>query len=204
MPIYEYRCSACGFQKEYLQKVSDAPPVTCPECGKESLAKMVTAAGFQLKGSGWYATDFKGSVKTAKAGETAGADSKSDAKADSASGPKSDAKPDAKTEAKPDAKSEAKPDSQGERFASSPIGDMKAVRKYLLAGILVWIPLGITIWVLKLLVDLLDQSLLLLPAQWRTEAWLGFHVPGSGRDPGVPDRASSRACSPPTFSAGNC
>jgi uncharacterized membrane protein len=57
---------------------------------------------------------------------------------------------------------------------------MIAVRRYLLAGILVWIPLGITIWVLKLLVDLLDQSLLLLPAQWRTEAWLGIHVPGQG------------------------
>jgi uncharacterized membrane protein len=57
---------------------------------------------------------------------------------------------------------------------------MISVRKYLLAGILVWAPLGITIWVLKLLLDLLDQSLLLLPAQWRTEAWLGFHVPGQG------------------------
>jgi len=59
MPIYEYRCEACGFQKEFLQRISDAPPTECPECGKQSLAKMVTAAGFQLKGSGWYATDFK-------------------------------------------------------------------------------------------------------------------------------------------------
>jgi len=120
MPIYEYRCSACGFQKEYLQKVSDAPPVTCPECGKESLAKMVTAAGFQLKGSGWYATDFKGSVKTAKSGETAGADIKSESKADSASGPKSDAKPDSKTEAKPDAKSEAKPEAKANPSPPTP------------------------------------------------------------------------------------
>ena len=60
MPIYEYRCSACGFQKEFLRKISDAPLTTCPECGKESLNKLLTAAGFQLKGSGWYATDFKG------------------------------------------------------------------------------------------------------------------------------------------------
>jgi putative FmdB family regulatory protein len=60
MPIYEYRCSACGFQKEYLQKLSDAPLVTCPECGKASFDKLLSAAGFQLKGSGWYATDFKG------------------------------------------------------------------------------------------------------------------------------------------------
>ena len=61
MPIYEYRCSACGFQKEFLRKISDAPLTTCPECGKESLNKLLTAAGFQLKGSGWYASDFKGS-----------------------------------------------------------------------------------------------------------------------------------------------
>ncbi len=59
MPIYEYRCEACGFQKEFLQRISDAPLKDCPKCGKSSLAKMVTAAGFQLKGSGWYATDFK-------------------------------------------------------------------------------------------------------------------------------------------------
>lgn len=60
MPIYEYRCSACGFQKDHLQKMSDAPLTLCPECGKESYAKLLSAAGFQLKGSGWYATDFKG------------------------------------------------------------------------------------------------------------------------------------------------
>ncbi len=59
MPIYEYRCAACGFQQEYLLKMSDAPLTDCPECGKPSLSKMVTAAGFHLKGSGWYATDFK-------------------------------------------------------------------------------------------------------------------------------------------------
>ena len=59
MPIYEYRCSDCGFQREYLQRMSDAPLTDCPECGKPSFSKMVTAAGFQLKGGGWYATDFK-------------------------------------------------------------------------------------------------------------------------------------------------
>ena len=59
MPIYEYRCSACGFQKDHLQKLSDAPFTSCPECGKESYSKQLTAAGFQLKGNGWYATDFK-------------------------------------------------------------------------------------------------------------------------------------------------
>ena len=60
MPIYEYRCESCGHQQEFLQKVSDAPQTTCPQCGKPSLAKLLSAAGFHLKGSGWYATDFKG------------------------------------------------------------------------------------------------------------------------------------------------
>src|SRR5260370_35183288 len=61
MPIYEYRCSSCGFQKEYLRKLSDPVLTDCPECGKETFSKMLSAAGFQLKGSGWYATDFKNS-----------------------------------------------------------------------------------------------------------------------------------------------
>jgi putative FmdB family regulatory protein len=66
MPIYEYRCAKCGFQKEYLQRLSDAPLTKCPECGKKTFNKMVTAAGFQLKGTGWYATDFKNSGGKAK------------------------------------------------------------------------------------------------------------------------------------------
>ncbi len=71
MPIYEYRCSDCGFQKEFLQKVSDARLTTCTSCGKETFEKMLTAAGFQLKGSGWYATDFKnsGSKPAEKSGD---------------------------------------------------------------------------------------------------------------------------------------
>jgi putative FmdB family regulatory protein len=60
MPIYAYRCSSCGHAKDVLQKLSDAPLTTCPACGAESFSKQVTAAGFQLKGSGWYATDFRG------------------------------------------------------------------------------------------------------------------------------------------------
>ncbi|HZX30565.1 MAG TPA: zinc ribbon domain-containing protein [Rhodocyclaceae bacterium] len=65
MPIYEYRCESCGFQKEHLQKMSDPLLTTCPECGKESYSKLLSAAGFQLKGNGWYATDFKGGSKPA-------------------------------------------------------------------------------------------------------------------------------------------
>ena len=60
MPIYAYRCAECGHAKDVLQKMSDPVLTTCPSCGAESFKKQVTAAGFQLKGSGWYATDFKG------------------------------------------------------------------------------------------------------------------------------------------------
>lgn len=61
MPIYEYRCDDCGLQKEFLQKMSDAPIGACPSCGKTNFKKLLSAAGFQLKGSGWYQTDFKSS-----------------------------------------------------------------------------------------------------------------------------------------------
>ncbi|MDR0735989.1 MAG: zinc ribbon domain-containing protein [Zoogloeaceae bacterium] len=59
MPIYEYRCAACGFQKEHLQKRDDPVLRVCPQCGAERYEKQLSVAGFQLKGSGWYATDFK-------------------------------------------------------------------------------------------------------------------------------------------------
>lgn len=59
MPIYAYRCETCGFSKDALQKVSDAPLTDCPSCGKSSFKKQLTAAGFQLKGTGWYVTDFR-------------------------------------------------------------------------------------------------------------------------------------------------
>ena len=82
MPIYEYRCGACGFQKEYLQKVSDPVLTTCPECNKEAFSKLLSAAGFQLKGSGWYVTDFKnGSSKPSST--TTKSDSGSESKSDS-------------------------------------------------------------------------------------------------------------------------
>jgi putative FmdB family regulatory protein len=67
MPIYAYRCGSCGFENDVLQKMSDAPLTVCPECKAETFSKQLTAAGFQLKGSGWYATDFKGGAKAAPA-----------------------------------------------------------------------------------------------------------------------------------------
>ena len=60
MPIYAYKCGSCGHAKDVLQKISDAPLTVCPACGAEAFSKLVTAAGFQLKGSGWYVTDFRG------------------------------------------------------------------------------------------------------------------------------------------------
>jgi putative FmdB family regulatory protein len=66
MPIYEYRCSSCGHEMEALQKLSEAPLVACPSCKAEALVKQMSAAGFHLKGSGWYATDFRGGGKPAE------------------------------------------------------------------------------------------------------------------------------------------
>jgi putative FmdB family regulatory protein len=72
MPIYAYRCEACGFAKDALQKVSDAPLTECPSCSQSAFKKQLTAAGFQLKGSGWYVTDFRsGSGGAAKPAATA-------------------------------------------------------------------------------------------------------------------------------------
>lgn len=67
MPIYEYRCSSCGKQDDVMQKMSDAPLTKCPACGKETYAKQISAAGFQLKGDGYYVTDFKNSGKSGAA-----------------------------------------------------------------------------------------------------------------------------------------
>lgn len=87
MPIYEYRCSQCGHELEALQKLSDPALTECPACHRASLTKLVSAAGFQLKGSGWYATDFRNGSKPAS--KPAGDGASSDAK------PAGDAKPDA-------------------------------------------------------------------------------------------------------------
>ncbi len=72
MPIYEYRCTRCGHELEALQKMSDAPLTDCPECGRPTLSKQISAAGFRLKGSGWYETDFKGKAGKDDGGGTKG------------------------------------------------------------------------------------------------------------------------------------
>lgn len=94
MPIYAYRCEACGFAKDVLQKVSDAPLTTCLACGKPTFKKQLTAAGFQLKGTGWYVTDFRGgssgtssTAPSGSSGETAASGTTSSPAAASTSAP---------------------------------------------------------------------------------------------------------------------
>lgn len=108
MPIYEYRCTDCGHRLEALQRLADQPLLVCPACGKESLTKLMSAVGFQLKGSGWYATDFKhsgskpaekGTPKSDAANEGAGSAEKGEGTAAAASS--GDPKSDAKTSAAP-------------------------------------------------------------------------------------------------------
>ena len=79
MPLYEYRCAACGHELEAMQKMSDAPLTDCPQCGAAQLKKLISAAAFRLKGGGWYETDFK-SGKKKNLHESAGSDAKADAK----------------------------------------------------------------------------------------------------------------------------
>ena len=96
MPIYEYRCSACGHQEDHLQKVSEPPLSVCPSCGKPSYQKLLSAAGFQLKGSGWYVTDFKGGKKSSEKP----ADGKTESKTETKAEPKTETKTEPKKESK--------------------------------------------------------------------------------------------------------
>ena len=103
MPIYAYKCASCGHSMDKLQKMSDDPLTVCPVCGEAALAKQVTAAGFQLKGSGWYATDFKhGGAQSATATQA-----KSEGKSDDASNAKVESKAESKPDVAPASKSEA-------------------------------------------------------------------------------------------------
>ena len=88
MPIYEYRCAECGHEMEKLQKISNAPLTDCPACGKPGLQKLVSAAGFRLKGGGWYETDFKGGKKKniAKSDSKKAGSSSKDGKSSTADG----------------------------------------------------------------------------------------------------------------------
>ena len=135
MPIYEYRCSACGHEQEILRKMSDAPLTLCPACGKETLTKLVSAAGFQLKGSGWYATDFKGGAKRVepenhdeskksgddakKTGDGAKSNGGSDLKGDSGSKDKDKSADKSKSKDASSPKQESRPKEESKAAASS-------------------------------------------------------------------------------------
>lgn len=141
MPIYAYKCAECSHQMDVIRKVSDPPLLDCPSCGKPALVKQITAAGFQLKGAGWYVTDFRdqGSGKKkdgAKPDEkatteqsadskgeskTEASESKTEAKRDTGADAKTAAKSDTKTESKSDSKSESKTDSAS-KTAPAPAG----------------------------------------------------------------------------------
>ncbi|MBF8305732.1 MAG: zinc ribbon protein [Acidobacteria bacterium] len=125
MPIYEYRCSSCGFQKEYLLKVSDPVMTVCPECNKQTFSKMLTAAGFHLKGSGWYATDFRNSgakpaAKT-EGKDTAKTEGKETVSADGKETARADGKETAKTDGKEVAKTESKTEAPSAGTGASPV-----------------------------------------------------------------------------------
>ena len=132
MPIYAYRCSACGYAKDQLQKMSDPVLTVCPECHAPTFQKQVTAAGFQLKGSGWYVTDFRGGNKPGAKGadaegakgaegaqgETPPATEAGAAKGESGGQGKGDAKADAKANA--DANAEPKSSAKADPAAAAP------------------------------------------------------------------------------------
>src|SRR5258706_15047378 len=147
MPLYEYRCSSCGHQQEFLQKWSDAPVTGVTSCGKESFQKMLTAAGFQLKGSGWYATDFKNSgAKPATKTPAAKSDVKRDVKSEAKSEPKGESAGESKSESKSAGSKDAAPPAA--RAGRRPSGwgggggnpGGRASRARFVVGLFSWIP----------------------------------------------------------------
>lgn len=119
MPIYAYRCAACGHAKDVLQKLADAPLTDCPACGAPRFEKQVTAAGFQLKGSGWYVTDFRDGQ--AKKGDAKGTDKP--AAPAPADGPAAAAAPSAPTSTTPSAAPAASPAASAPAAAPAPSSD---------------------------------------------------------------------------------
>ena len=124
MPIYAYKCSACGHAEDKLQKISDAPLTVCPQCSQATYSKQVTAAGFQLKGSGWYVTDFRsngsGGAKTSEAAvPVAGAEA-------AAGGPAGDAKAGSSSSDSSSASSAGASSSEGASSSGSSAGSSAA------------------------------------------------------------------------------
>ena len=204
MPIYAYKCAECSHELDVIRKVSDPPLTECPNCGKSALVKQITAAGFHLKGGGWYVTDFRDAGSGKKKDAV-----KPDEKAKDRSGgswcrrqsddqrltrrwkqeparPKRRPKRTRKRRQNP--MEPANPRHRhlrhrraGRRAAHRAArADLVHVQAIFDRGLLVWIPLAITFWVLDLIVSTMDQTLLLLPSSWRPDALLPFHIPGIG------------------------
>ena len=124
MPIYAYKCAECSHELDVIRKVSDPLLIECPNCGKPALVKQITAAGFHLKGGGWYVTDFRdgGSGKKKDAGkpdEKAKVDQAADSKTETKADTKTDTKTDGAADAKGAAKTEAKTESKSEPASKS-------------------------------------------------------------------------------------
>ena len=121
MPIYAYKCESCGFAKDVLQKMSDAPLTDCPGCGAATFKKQLTAAGFQLKGSGWYVTDFKGGAAGATASSAGSEGGKAESATTGSTGGQSDTSSTGKSaeSATPAAKTESAPTTPSASSTSS-------------------------------------------------------------------------------------
>ncbi|MEO8249398.1 MAG: zinc ribbon domain-containing protein [Burkholderiales bacterium] len=128
MPIYAYKCASCGLAKDVLQKLSEPPLTVCPACGEPAFSKQVTAAGFQLKGSGWYATDFKGGKPTGDKKEGDGGGKDDGKKSDDKAGAKSDGKSDGKADGNSDSKSSGS-DAKGDTKKSDTGSNVKSDTK---------------------------------------------------------------------------
>jgi putative FmdB family regulatory protein len=128
MPIYAYRCASCGHAKDVLQKLSDPLLSTCPSCGAESFRKQLTAAGFQLKGSGWYVTDFKGGPPAGKPDGATPDVPKPEGEAAPAVKPGAETAPAAATKAKSDAGPPSSSPSTGASPAPTPSGPAPAAQ----------------------------------------------------------------------------
>ena len=199
MPIYEYRCSSCGHELESLQKLSDAPLVACPVCKADTLVKLMSAAGFQLKGSGWYATDFKGGRQACRkdpAGDVeggAGAEvrrrvgrqvraPKSEARTESKSEPRRRRRNPTATAKSERSQAPASAPATGRVLLTPVTAATRSIDEALprspacSSGCRSASRSGCCIS----LVTTLDQTLLLVPEGLRPEALFGFHIPGLG------------------------
>ena len=197
MPIYEYRCSACGHELEALQKFSDAPLVACPSCHdgrarQAGVRRRLPAEGQRLVRDRLQGRRASRAAKPRRRREAPPAmptaDGETEAKSDGERRPsrsrgedRSQVRGEAKTETKSDTPSGRQRAGGRSLTPTSHDAAPPRMKRYLIAGLLVWVPLGITIWVLDFLVTTLDQTLLLVPESCARTALLGFHIPGLRR-----------------------